>query len=207
MEVTQVTVDMQALKQKWGWFLGLGIVIALIGVAALAFPWVATWATVLMFGYFLIISGISQAIFALSVRDWQGVAINLVSGWFLPELTRTGSGAADGPQELPLFVEHRNPRDQIGGGDIGVALCHVDIAIPVGHHVGRVSQGAGRVASHTWLAQGHQHLAFRTEFDHHASLVLFSGKLVEVVWRRGACIRHPDVAIAVHDRDVRGVLR
>lgn len=80
MEVTQVTVDMQALKAKWGWFLGLGVVITLIGMAALAFPWIATWATVLMFGYFLIISGISQTFFSFQMREWQGVAINLVSG-------------------------------------------------------------------------------------------------------------------------------
>lgn len=80
MEVTQVTVDMQALKQKWGWFLGLGVLIALIGAAAIAFPWVFTIGTVLFFGYFLIVSGISQAIFAFSLRGWEGVAVNLVSG-------------------------------------------------------------------------------------------------------------------------------
>jgi uncharacterized membrane protein HdeD (DUF308 family) len=80
MEVTQVTVNMQELQKKWGWFLGLGILITLIGGVAVVFPWIFTLTSVLVFGYVLIVSGVSQALFAFSLRGWQGVAVNLVAG-------------------------------------------------------------------------------------------------------------------------------
>ena len=40
------------------------------------------------------------------------------------------SGLAEASEELPVSVEHRNAPDQVGSGHVGMALCHVHVAIP-----------------------------------------------------------------------------
>ena len=115
-----------------------------------------------------------------------------------PELARPGSRLADGSEELPVLVEHRDAPDQIRSGHVGMALCHVHVTIRrVGHDVSRVGQGFRRISPHAGFPQRHEDLAFGAELDDHASLVFFSGKLVEVVRARGSRVRHPHISIAI----------
>jgi uncharacterized membrane protein HdeD (DUF308 family) len=70
----------QAVLEKRGWFIALGIVMILVGSAAIIFPHIATLSTKIFLGWFLIIGGITQAIHAFWVKDWGGFFWGLLVG-------------------------------------------------------------------------------------------------------------------------------
>lgn len=70
----------QAVREKRGWFIALGIVMIVVGSAAIIFPYVATVSTKIFLGWFLIIGGIVQAIHAFWVKDWGGFFWQLIVG-------------------------------------------------------------------------------------------------------------------------------
>jgi len=78
-EVSAVEVS-QAVLEKRGWFIALGIVMILVGSAAIIFPHIATLSTKIFLGWFLIIGGITQAIHAFWVKDWGGFFWGLLVG-------------------------------------------------------------------------------------------------------------------------------
>ncbi len=70
----------QAVLEKRGWFIALGIVMILVGSAAIIFPHIATLSTKIFLGWFLVIGGITQAIHAFWVKDWGGFFWGLLVG-------------------------------------------------------------------------------------------------------------------------------
>ena len=66
-----------------------------------------------------------------------------------------------------------------------------------------IRQGFGRIAPHARFPKRHQGLAFGTELDDRASLVAFSGKLLELLRARSARVGHPHISIAIHVDAVR----
>ena len=66
-----------------------------------------------------------------------------------------------------------------------------------GHHGGRVGEGFGRISADARLPQRHQDLAFGTELDDHASLLVFAGKFLEVFGGRGPGVGDPHIAVAI----------
>jgi uncharacterized membrane protein HdeD (DUF308 family) len=76
----QLSVGMDALTQHWGWFLGLGIVLILLGTVALGSAVLMTIASVLLFGTLLIVGGALQAVHAFWRRGWNGFFIDLLGG-------------------------------------------------------------------------------------------------------------------------------
>ncbi|MGH6945349.1 MAG: HdeD family acid-resistance protein [Geminicoccaceae bacterium] len=71
---------MDALQRSWGWFLGLGIVLAVLGVLAIALPVVATLAVGIFIGWLLVIGGIAQLVHAFSERRWRGFFLHFLGG-------------------------------------------------------------------------------------------------------------------------------
>lgn len=69
-----------AIARHWGWFLGLGLVFALAGVAAIAFPLVSTVAAKIALGWIFMLSGLIAIIHAFSITRWGGVLLNLLIG-------------------------------------------------------------------------------------------------------------------------------
>jgi uncharacterized membrane protein HdeD (DUF308 family) len=63
---------MAAVQEHRGWFIGLGIAFFILGVLAIAVPFVATLATTLFIGWLLIIGGVVSAIHAFQNRHWAG---------------------------------------------------------------------------------------------------------------------------------------
>ena len=61
------------------WFLALGIISLLLGIAAIAFPLIAALAVELLIGWILVISGISGFIHALRTSRWRGFHLSLLS--------------------------------------------------------------------------------------------------------------------------------
>lgn len=60
------------LASHWGWFVVLGILLLLLGFAALGSAFIVTVATLFLFGIFLIIGGLGHFFHAFSTRNWGG---------------------------------------------------------------------------------------------------------------------------------------
>lgn len=60
------------LQQNWGWFLGLGIAMVVVGTLAIVFSGLATVSAIIVLGAALLLGGLVQGIHAFFVRDWSG---------------------------------------------------------------------------------------------------------------------------------------
>ncbi|HEY9615319.1 MAG TPA: HdeD family acid-resistance protein [Microcoleaceae cyanobacterium] len=88
----------QELQQGLGWTLALGILIAVLGVAAIVFPIVSTVALTLFFGWLFIAGGIFKAVYAFQVHGvgskiWRLVLAALYVGAGIFMLTYPLKGA------------------------------------------------------------------------------------------------------------------
>ncbi len=68
------------MRASWGWFLALGIVLILVGGAAISMAFVASLATVVVIGMFALIAAGAQIASALWARQWEGVFLHLLVG-------------------------------------------------------------------------------------------------------------------------------
>jgi uncharacterized membrane protein HdeD (DUF308 family) len=85
--MSQLTYDplatgIEKIRNSWAWFLVLGIALAVLGVCCIAFDITATFASVLVFGWLLFISGVFQAVYAFRTGTWNGTPLNLLSALF-----------------------------------------------------------------------------------------------------------------------------
>lgn len=72
----------EEIRNSWGWFLALGIVLMILGAICIAGDVSATFATVLVFGWLLLISGILALIQAFRTMSWGGFFLHLLSALF-----------------------------------------------------------------------------------------------------------------------------
>jgi uncharacterized membrane protein HdeD (DUF308 family) len=68
------------LRARWGWFVGLGIVMLIAGVLAALNLFLATVASVFYVGALMFVSGVMQMIHAFRVKSWGRFAWWLISG-------------------------------------------------------------------------------------------------------------------------------
>ncbi|MDX3905520.1 MAG: HdeD family acid-resistance protein [Pigmentiphaga sp.] len=71
---------LKALGAHWGWFVGLGILLLLLGLAAGIYVIAATVASVLFVGVMMLVAGIGQLIQAWRVKNWRGFLLWTLSG-------------------------------------------------------------------------------------------------------------------------------
>jgi len=100
--------ELRPLRRNWGWFVALGILLILIGMAAISSPVVATLATVEIFGVFLLIAAVVEFASAIWAIGWGGFFPHLLCGLlslFLGVLLvdRPGLGAAGYTLVLAVF--------------------------------------------------------------------------------------------------------
>lgn len=60
------------------WFTGLGVVLFILGITAIAFPWVATLSIDIIVGVLLLTSGLAQLFHSFSVPRWRGTLTSFV---------------------------------------------------------------------------------------------------------------------------------
>lgn len=63
---------------NWGWFLAFGIVLVLLGIAAIVRANTATAASMVFFGWLLIFAGIVEFVHAFMVGKWAGFFLHLL---------------------------------------------------------------------------------------------------------------------------------
>ncbi|MBX9590341.1 MAG: HdeD family acid-resistance protein [Hyphomonadaceae bacterium] len=68
------------IRQNWGWFLALGIVFVLAGIAAIAFPLLSTIAAKVALGWIFMVGGVLMIIHAFSAPRWSGFLFGLLIG-------------------------------------------------------------------------------------------------------------------------------
>jgi TRAP-type uncharacterized transport system fused permease subunit len=73
--------SIESLRPRWRWIVALGILIACMGVAALALVVSATIASVYTIAVFMIVAGAAEIATGLSAKTWRGFVV-----WILPDL-------------------------------------------------------------------------------------------------------------------------
>jgi uncharacterized membrane protein HdeD (DUF308 family) len=71
--------DVEEIRSSWGWFLVLGILSVILGLSCIVFNVNATFASVLVFGWILLISGFVALIEAFRTGAWRGFFLYLLS--------------------------------------------------------------------------------------------------------------------------------
>jgi len=80
MSTNALFADFERLHRRWGWFLGLGILLIVLGIIALVYTAAATLATLLVLGWLMFFSGIVEAVHAIHARGWRGVLLHVAGG-------------------------------------------------------------------------------------------------------------------------------
>jgi uncharacterized membrane protein HdeD (DUF308 family) len=69
-------------SNRWGWFLGLGILQIIIGVLCWIDVVAASLAATVVIGALLLVGGVIQVIHAFSLRGWSGFLLHVLMGFF-----------------------------------------------------------------------------------------------------------------------------
>ena len=72
--------ELAKLRARSGWIVAVGIVLELLGIAAIAANVATTLVSVLVFAWLLVFAGVAQLFHAFSHRDWQGFLLDLLLG-------------------------------------------------------------------------------------------------------------------------------
>jgi uncharacterized membrane protein HdeD (DUF308 family) len=78
--LAQAEADLAALRRAWGWLLAWGLLLVAAGVAALAYPALATIVTVEVIGIILLVAAGGQFAGAFWARGWGGVVYAVLCG-------------------------------------------------------------------------------------------------------------------------------
>ena len=73
-------VGLETIGKRWGWICGLGILLVLLGMAAISASALITTATMVFIGCLMVSGGLLQTISAISMRRWSGFYIDLMAG-------------------------------------------------------------------------------------------------------------------------------
>jgi uncharacterized membrane protein HdeD (DUF308 family) len=68
-----------SLRPHWWLFLAFGLVSILIGFLAISSTFIATMASVVVFGVLLLVAGVTEVVHAFCVRNLKGFALHLLS--------------------------------------------------------------------------------------------------------------------------------
>jgi len=84
---TSIAAGLDKIHDSWGWFIALGIALIVLGGVCILGDVTATLATVLAFGWLLIVGALVALIQAFQVRTWSGFFL-----FFLSALLRGFTG-------------------------------------------------------------------------------------------------------------------
>ena len=74
----RLIAGIEEIRSSWGWFLLLGIFFVVLGVVCITGEIAATFATILVLGWFLMFSGVVALVHAFRVRSWGGFIFYLL---------------------------------------------------------------------------------------------------------------------------------
>jgi len=74
-----IAAGIEGIRSSWAWFLALGIVFIILGAVCVIGNVTATFATVLVFGWLLLFSGVFALIHGIRTHSWSGFLLSLLS--------------------------------------------------------------------------------------------------------------------------------
>ena len=75
-----VGLDIKVVSERWGWFMALGVLLILLGMAALGAPFASGIGVSLLVGWLLVISGVAHGIHAFKATGWRGGLVQFLCG-------------------------------------------------------------------------------------------------------------------------------
>jgi len=75
-----VDLDMKVVRERWGWFMALGILLIVLGMIAIGGPLASGVAVSLLIGWLLVISGVAHGIHAFQSTGWRGGLVQILCG-------------------------------------------------------------------------------------------------------------------------------
>jgi uncharacterized membrane protein HdeD (DUF308 family) len=72
--------NLKDLRDSWFWFVILGVILIVVGIAAVSYSFAAGIATALFFGLFLVVGGLFHIAGAFFTRGWGGFFLCLLAG-------------------------------------------------------------------------------------------------------------------------------
>jgi uncharacterized membrane protein HdeD (DUF308 family) len=78
--LTLQTIGLQELRKRWGWFVGLGAILVMLGTLSLGYSVLTTLFATVFIGWLMIVGGVLQAIHAFSCKAWGGFFLDLLFG-------------------------------------------------------------------------------------------------------------------------------
>src|SRR5947209_770528 len=73
-------IGAEELRRTWGWLLALGVALVVLGVLALSWSVLTTLASVVFFGWLLVVGGVLAVVHAFLRRRWGGFFLELFAG-------------------------------------------------------------------------------------------------------------------------------
>jgi uncharacterized membrane protein HdeD (DUF308 family) len=70
----------EAVREKWGWFLALGIVLVLCGILAIMLPVISTLAATRLIGIIIAVAGAFHIGHSFQAKAWSGFFLDLLIG-------------------------------------------------------------------------------------------------------------------------------
>lgn len=77
--VTPLLSSIEHLHRAWGWFVGLGVLLLVLGFLCILGEVTTTLITVLVLGWLLLFSGVMALVHAFRTRTWSGFFLYLLS--------------------------------------------------------------------------------------------------------------------------------
>jgi len=68
------------LREIWGFLVGMGVALIILGIVAIGSSFIATMATVFVFGILLLLGAMFQVVTAVWGRSWRGFFLHLLGG-------------------------------------------------------------------------------------------------------------------------------
>jgi uncharacterized membrane protein HdeD (DUF308 family) len=75
-----VDLDIEVVRERWGWFMALGILLIVLGMIAIGGPLASGVAVSLLVGWLLVISGVAHGIHAFQSSGWRGGLVQFLCG-------------------------------------------------------------------------------------------------------------------------------
>jgi uncharacterized membrane protein HdeD (DUF308 family) len=75
-----VDLDIKVVRERWGWFMALGILLIVLGMIAIGGPMASGVAVSLLVGWLLVISGVAHGIHAFQSSGWRGGLVQFLCG-------------------------------------------------------------------------------------------------------------------------------
>jgi uncharacterized membrane protein HdeD (DUF308 family) len=100
-ESAAMKMPLAALRKNWGWMLGIGIVLVVLGMIGLGMPLVLTEVSMLYLGILLLIGGVAQLVHAFATKAWKDVLLHVVLGILY---LIAGAATIQNPQAMSMIL-------------------------------------------------------------------------------------------------------